>query len=140
MSSHSGKPTAAEHGALQTGEPVSSEPSSPLVQYILVRTDLNWGTGALIAQACHASVASIANTFSNPHTANYLRDLDNMHKVILQATKEQDLLKVAGYLKEANIDHHLWIEKPENVISCLAVSPQPKHSIVGFFRHFKLLR
>lgn len=121
----------------------SSQPGAPdqrLVQYILVRTDLNWTTGALIAQACHASVASIVSTFDKQHTKGYLDDLANMHKVILQATKEQDLHKLAGQLAEANIDHHLWFEKPENVATCLAVSPQPKLLVQTFFRHFKLLR
>lgn len=140
MSSGGDASAASKECALPTSEPTTPEPSSCLVQYILVRTDLNWSTGALIAQACHASVASIANTFSKPNTVNYLKDLGNMHKVILQATKEQDLIKVANLLKEANIDHHLWVEKPENLITCLAVSPQPKLSIASFFRHFKLLR
>lgn len=112
----------------------------PIVQYILVRTDLNWNTGALIAQACHASAASIAKTLSSTPTMNYLEDLANMHKIILQANSVDDLLKVEGALKEANISHHLWIEKPENIATCLAVSPQPRQSVQSMFRCFKLLR
>ena len=30
-----------------------------IVQYVVVRRDLNWPIGALIAQACHASVAAV---------------------------------------------------------------------------------
>lgn len=111
-----------------------------IVQYILVRNDLNWGTGALIAQACHASIASIANSMDSPHTKSYLNDLENMHKIILKADKVEDLINVEKKLKESSIDHHLWIEKPENIASCLAVSPQPKSLIQSFFKHLKLFK
>lgn len=112
----------------------------PIVQYILIRTDLNWNTGAMIAQACHASVASITKTFDTQSTSGYVKDLENMHKVVLRADKLEDLIKTESRLKEANVAHHLWIEQPENVPTCLAVSPQPKHLIQSIFKHFKLLK
>lgn len=112
----------------------------PVVQYVLVRTDLNWGTGALIAQACHASVASIATTLDARPTKDYLKDLENMHKIILKADKLDDLTTVETKLKEAKVAHHLWIEKPENIATCLAVSPQPKAMVQSIFKHFKLLK
>lgn len=114
--------------------------SATVVQYILVRTDLEWGLGAMIAQACHASVASIATTLESSITKSYLGDLNNMHKVILKADKLEDLLKAERKLKEANIAHHMWIEQPENIATCLACSPQPKSLVQTIFRHFKLLR
>lgn len=113
---------------------------SPIVQYILIRTDLNWNSGAMIAQACHASVASISRTMDSYLTREYLHDLSNMHKVVLRADRLEDLIKTESKLKEANISHHLWIEQPENVPTCLAVSPQPKHLIQSIFKHFKLLK
>lgn len=111
-----------------------------IVQYILVRNDLNWGTGALIAQACHASVASISNSMNSPYTKSYLSDLENMHKIILKADKVEDLLNTEKKLKESNIAHHLWIERPEGLASCLAVSPQPKSLVQSIFKHLKLFR
>lgn len=110
------------------------------MQYVLLRTDLNWSTGALIAQACHASIAAIANTLNDASTKQYLATLGDMHKVILKAEKVDDLIQAEGKLREANISHHLWYEKPENVATCLAVSPQPKSLVQGFFKHLKLLK
>lgn len=119
---------------------VNDDSSEPIVQYILVRTDLKWGTGATIAQACHASSASIYKTLNHPSTIKYLSDLENMHKVVLKADKLDDLLEVEGRLKEANIPYHLWLERPENVASSLAVSPQPKNLVQAIFKHLKLFR
>lgn len=121
----------------QTHTDTSSE---PIVQYIVVRTDLNWSQGAVIAQACHASVASIARTLESPVTKKYLDNLGNMHKVILKADKLDDLNRAEAKLKEANIACHMWMEMPENIPTCLACSPQPKPLVQSIFRHLKLLR
>lgn len=62
--------------------------SSLLVQYILVRGDLiktlKWPLGAIIAQACHASVAVTHLFYEDEHTREYLQNLDHMHKVVLE--------------------------------------------------------
>jgi hypothetical protein len=34
--------------------------------------------------ACHASVAAIATHLTDPHVLLYLRDLNTMHKVVVQ--------------------------------------------------------
>lgn len=119
---------------------VKTDSSDPIVQYILVRTDLNWTTGALIAQACHASIATISETVQNQFTKSYLGDLDNMRKVILRAEKLEDLTSVQAVLRNAGIEHRLWIEKPENIATCLACSPQPKSLVQAAFRHLKLFK
>ena len=67
---------------------------------------------------------------SDDHTQKYLSDLDNMHKVVLE-TGPDDLSKISEKLKEAGVDHKLWIEQPENFPTCLAVKPYPKE--VGLF-------
>ena len=64
--------------------------------------------------------------FSDEDTQRYLSDLDNMHKVVLEVGGEADLVKVAEKLKEASVDHKLWVEQPENFPTCLAVKPYPK--------------
>lgn len=119
---------------------VKADSSDSIVQYILVRTDLNWTTGALIAQACHASVATISETVQNQFTKSYLGDLDNMRKVTLRAEKLEDLTSVQAVLRNAGIEHRLWIEKPENIATCLACSPQPKSLVQAVFRHLKLFK
>jgi len=59
-----------------------------LVQYVVVRRDLldimKWPVGAVMAQACHACTAVIHLNYEDTHTQEYLLDLDNMHKVILE--------------------------------------------------------
>ena len=61
-----------------------------LVQYVVVRKDLldvmKWPVGAVIAQACHACAAVIHLNYSDGHTQEYLKDLDNMHKVVLEVS------------------------------------------------------
>lgn len=63
---------------------------SNVVQYVLVRGDLsrvlNWPSGAVIAQACHACVAVIHTHYADPDTQAYLKDLGNMHKVVLEVS------------------------------------------------------
>lgn len=62
--------------------------SIQLVQYVVVRGDLlrllSWPTGAVIAQACHASTAAIWSHRDDPNTITYTNELDHMHKVVLE--------------------------------------------------------
>ena len=73
-----------------------------------------------------------ARIISDDHTQKYLSDLDNMHKVVLE-TGPDDLSKISEKLKEAGVDHKLWIEQPENFPTCLAVKPYPKEVGPVFF-------
>ena len=59
-----------------------------LVQYIAVRGDLvkEWPLGAIVAQACHACTAALHSFREDPHTIEYLSDLDRMHKVVLSVS------------------------------------------------------
>ena len=63
-----------------------------------------------------------------------------MHKVIIEAQGERDLIKLAEKLKENNIDHKLWVEQPENYPTCLAVKPYPKQDVQKYFKKFKLYK
>lgn len=64
--------------------------SNTLVQYVLLRSDLlkdlGWSIGALVAQACHASTAVLHIFKEDEHTIQYLNNLDNMHKVVLEVS------------------------------------------------------
>lgn len=61
---------------------------SALVQYIIVNGSihrkLNWPIGAIIAQCCHAATAVGHLYADDADTATYYKDLDNMHKVVLE--------------------------------------------------------
>ncbi|KAF6211677.1 hypothetical protein GE061_012191 [Apolygus lucorum] len=104
--------------------------ANSIVQYVLVRGDLitklQWPLGAVIAQACHACTAVTHLFHDDELTQEYLKDLDNMHKVVLEVPTEAALNALAEKLKENNIDHKLWMEQPENIPTCLVVKPYPK--------------
>ena len=62
-----------------------------IVQYVVIRGDLvstlKWPLGAVIAQACHASTAVMHLYKDDPHVQEYTKDLDRMHKVVLEVRK-----------------------------------------------------
>jgi peptidyl-tRNA hydrolase len=66
--------------------------ANPIVQYIVVRGDLltvlKWPIGAVIAQACHACTAVTHMYREDSHMQAYLADIDNMHKVVLEVSKQ----------------------------------------------------
>lgn len=66
--------------------------ASKLVQYVVVRGDLlhsmKWPTGAVIAQACHACSAVIWQFKDDPNTIEYTKDIDHMHKVVLEVNNQ----------------------------------------------------
>ncbi|XP_065366136.1 putative peptidyl-tRNA hydrolase PTRHD1 [Calliphora vicina] len=117
---------------------------STIVQYIIVRSDLksalNWPLGAVIAQCCHAATAVMHLHADDDATKSYLADLDNMHKVVLEAKDEAALTKLANKLKENEIQHKLWIEQPENIPTCIAIKPYVKEDVHKYVKNFKLLK
>jgi len=101
----------------------------PLVMQIVVRRDLleqdGWGVGPLMAQVAHATSAVLHETRERTETKEYLNDLLNMYKSVFQVDSPEKLEKLVNSLKSADppIPHHLWIEQPEDVPTCLAVAP-----------------
>jgi peptidyl-tRNA hydrolase len=128
------KPTADEENVS------NKEASDTIVQYIAVRKDLKWPLGALIAQCCHASTAAIHLNYSDEQCTKYLKDLNNMHKIVVAVPNEQELTLLADTLDKNNIKHKLWIEQPENFPTCLAIKPYYKNSVASFFKTFKLFK
>ncbi|XP_050086345.1 putative peptidyl-tRNA hydrolase PTRHD1 [Anopheles aquasalis] len=111
-----------------------------LVQYIIVNGEIakTWPKGALIAQCCHA-VAAVNHLFSDTETAEYFRDLDNMHKVVLEAPTASKLVDLGELLQQNDIKHKVWIEQPENLPTCIALKPYPKDEVQKYVKKFKLL-
>lgn len=82
--------------------------NSGIVQYIIVRSDLkstlNWPLGAIIAQCCHAATAVMHQNYDDDETKEYLKDMDNMHKVVLQVSAtERGVEKYDIYLNGIHI-------------------------------------
>jgi len=117
----------------QTTAPVSDavadKPSPPLVMQIVVRRDLldteGWGVGPLMTQVAHATAAILHETRELPDTQLYLGDLLNMRKAVLQVADERSLRRLSELLGLTTpaVPHHLWVEQPENIPTCLAITP-----------------
>ncbi|KIJ65981.1 hypothetical protein HYDPIDRAFT_27190 [Hydnomerulius pinastri MD-312] len=116
----------------QNGSPLQAPAAEPLVMQIIVRRDLfdkeKWGVGPLMAQAAHAATAVLHETRERRETIDYLADLKNMRKVVLQTPDATTLVKLSTALSSADpsIPHHLWTEQPENVPTCIALAPNRK--------------
>ncbi|XP_006055127.1 putative peptidyl-tRNA hydrolase PTRHD1 [Bubalus bubalis] len=116
-----------------------------LVQYLVLRKDLSqppfsWPAGAVVAQACHAATAALHLHRDHPHTAAYLRELERMRKVVLEAPDETTLKLLAEMLQQKNIDHKLWMEQPENIPTCIALRPYPKEEVSQYLKKFRLFK
>ena len=94
-------------------------------QHIVLRGDLldTWGTGPMITQGAHVSVAAIETYRHMAQTQTYLQELDNMRKVTWKAKNEAWLEKIAERLDDANVEYKIWIEQPENIKVGLATRP-----------------
>ncbi|KAK4519594.1 Glucosamine-phosphate N-acetyltransferase-like protein [Mucor velutinosus] len=99
----------------------------PLTMFIVVRKDLaknlQWSTGSVMTQACHAATAILHITREDENTKEYLSDLDNMRKVVLETKNEGSLEKLATILTEHQVPYKKWIEQPENIPAALATAP-----------------
>lgn len=123
--------------------PASASSDATLVQYLLVRSDLDkarYGRGALIAQGAHAAVAAIEQHRHLPTTQAYLADLDHMHKIVLAAPSAEAIEGVAAALRGAALGHRVWLEQPEAVVTALATAPYQRSVLAAFFTGLKLLR
>ena len=124
----------------ETSENFTNDKLHPIVQYIAVRSDLKWSKGAMIAQACHASSAAIHLNYEDQETRQYLKDLDNMHKIVVNVPNENDLIQLSEELNKNDIKFKLWMEQPENIPTSLATKPYKKNLVEQFFKTFKLFR
>ena len=73
-------------------------------------------------------------------TIEYLKNLDTMHKVVVNVPSQADLIGLSESLAEKQIKFKLWIEQPENIPTCIATKPYAKSVVKTFFKNFKLLR
>ncbi|KAI8821664.1 peptidyl-tRNA hydrolase II domain-containing protein [Fimicolochytrium jonesii] len=99
----------------------------PLTMYLFVRkdleSDLNWPSGSVITQACHASMAVMHKNSRDPAVLEYLNDLERMHKVTFAARDPAHLTKIRTALTTHSKVFHEWIEQPEGIPTCIATMP-----------------
>lgn len=115
--------------------------TNALVQYVVVRRDLSWPAGPLMAQGVHACVAAIWSARSTPTTAAYCDQADaQMHTVVLGADSEEACLKLISALDEKGIVYSAWREQPEDVLTAVAAAPEEVDVIKPLFKKFKLFK
>lgn len=118
----------------------SSQESDPLMQYIVLRRDLQeregWPLGALVAQGAHAAVAAVAENLGDAQTQQYVAPaaLGSMTKAVLEVKNLNALTSLAERLTAAGVVHHLWVEQPEDIPTCLATKPARKSDVSAHFK------
>ena len=135
--------SAAAGSASEAPAAAAAHSDDTLVQYLLVRSDLDkqrYGRGALVAQGAHASVAALHESRDEPATQAYLADLGAMHKIVLAAPSAEAIEGVAAALRSASLGARVWVEQPEMVVTALATAPARRSVLAAFFQGLKLLR
>ena len=97
-----------------------------------------------------ASTAAIWTYRDDPLVLAYCSDMEkstlsvdvtcSMHKVVLEVKDDAELLDISATLKMNKIDHILWREQPENIVTALATKPCTKSIFGTLLRHLRLLK
>ncbi|KAM0679496.1 peptidyl-tRNA hydrolase domain-containing protein 1 [Glugoides intestinalis] len=91
-------------------------------QFVFLRKDLkSFSTGALVAQACHASIAAIEKYKEDVETITYLKDLEEMTTVVY-SIEEGDIQIVCEDLEAMHVKYYLWIEE-KKIRTCISTVP-----------------
>ncbi|CAK0879837.1 unnamed protein product [Prorocentrum cordatum] len=133
-------PPAAEPPAQGAAEsPLGRQGAAdPLVMYVVLRQDLEWPTGALINQACHAVAAVAWEAREDPESVAYLSEVEGqMTTVTLGAPDGAQLAKLADKLSARGVPFRLWTEQPEHVTSALATWPRRRSAVQKLLKGFK---
>ena len=64
----------------------------------------------------------------------------NMRKVVLEIKNESQLTALSERLKGDGIEHALWREQPEDVVTCLATRPYRRSAVGGYFKKCNLAK
>jgi Peptidyl-tRNA hydrolase PTH2 len=138
--------------------PPSQKKQTLVVQYIVLRRDLDWPPGAMAAQAAHASLAAVAMGLQHHHapTQAYLSpsQLPHMTKYVYGVDTLADLESVREIWKKEFCDHggeeeeeqalhhyysYWWIEQPENIPTAFATWPvQRTNQVSKLIKKMKL--
>ncbi|EKX54745.1 hypothetical protein GUITHDRAFT_131773 [Guillardia theta CCMP2712] len=111
-----------------------------LVQYVLIRKDLPWPAGSVVAQGCHAVTKALWEYKEHQNVIDYCGQINSMHKVVLGVKDRKQLEKFAGRLEEAGLLHCIWVEQPEDTPTALATLPYPKSTIGPLLKKLPLLQ
>ncbi|KAL7413589.1 peptidyl-tRNA hydrolase II domain-containing protein [Mrakia frigida] len=131
LPSSSSTPTTTASVSALTGP--SSTDKGPLRMQIIIRKDLDWPVGPLMAQASHAATAVLHFYREEESVKEYLEDLQGMRKLVYQTPTLDSLTAISSYLSSTTppIKHYLWTEQPENIPTALAIIPNRSKGAEG---------
>lgn len=116
-----------------------------IIQYILVRKDLNMSTGKVASQVAHASLASVYPYLNDESVKEWLGG--QFTKVILSVKNFQQLNKVSIHLTEVGIVHaKIWDsalteiqrETENGTLTCIGLIPRPKSLLIPYIGKLQL--
>ena len=128
---------------------------SDIVQYIIIRKDLNMRKGKMVAQGAHASLSIFTkrintNTGAAPVEINLTEDMEewlqgSFTKICLYVNSEADLMslynraKVGGFLTSLITDKGLTEFNNIPTRTCIAIGPVEKEKVKHLTENLKLL-
>eukprot|EP00049_Salpingoeca_infusionum_P023572 m.12862 g.12862 ORF g.12862 m.12862 type:complete len:172 (+) comp5876_c0_seq2:191-706(+) len=129
------------HGPMNV--PVINQ-EDPFIMHVILRADLitklGWPVGSVVAQGCHAVSAVLATHMDNPDVQAYLKDVSHLTKAVVQVRNEAKLRNLSAKLTEKGVQHHLWLELPENIPTAIATVPTRKSNVDKAVRKLQLFQ
>lgn len=130
-------------GQLLIAEDELPTENDEVVQYIVVRQDLNMSPGKMIAQCCHATKGFML--YSLNYSTEEKEWLDGSHATIVLGIKSEDkLINLAEKANELNIKCHVVTDEGRtefNGVStktCLALGPARKSVLAPLTKRLRL--
>lgn len=110
-----------------------------LCQYILLPTMKRQSqAGEYIAQGIHAAMAAIHKFKNHIDTIKYLEKLEDMTTIVLEINNIEDTKQL---LEKNDIDHYVWLEKPEMIHTAIALRPMLKNEkLSALLKPYKLFK
>uniref|UniRef100_A0A1B0CL56 peptidyl-tRNA hydrolase n=1 Tax=Lutzomyia longipalpis TaxID=7200 RepID=A0A1B0CL56_LUTLO len=105
---------------------------SRLIQCLIVRKDLPWPPGALIAQACHASSAINHTTIGEAREA--FGKAEGVKISIMEVENQEALQDANDKLSKDGVDFKLWTEQPENFPTCICLKIYPEEFVEKYLK------
>ena len=104
--------------------------------YVIMRKDLSkipgWTMGSIIAQAAHNVSKLVWIHREHPIILDYMKDPNDMTKVVLSVKNENQLKLLSLELSSAGFINEIWRENPENKDMCLVTLPYEPEEIRPF--------
>ena len=116
-----------------------------IIQYLIVRRDLEMSHGKMSAQVAHASLGSVYQELNDPDVKVWLSGA--FTKVVLQAKNFHHLERLSLQLIKDGIVHkEIWDncltelrqETPSGTLTCVGIKPYPKSVIAKYVKRYQL--